>query len=128
MFILRDLKRAKYRNVKTEVDGELFDSKLEANDYQDFKLLLAAGEISNLRRQVPFEFTITISRPGPYPEIQSKMVYIADFTFDEKGNPKPVAFDSKGHETKEFKFKWRHAKRLYPEWEFRKTLKNSRRR
>lgn len=39
---------AKYRNVKTTVDGVTFDSLKEARRYQALKLLLAAKEIDDL--------------------------------------------------------------------------------
>ncbi|WP_416330616.1 DUF1064 domain-containing protein, partial [[Clostridium] innocuum] len=48
-------KKSKYGAVKTEVDGIKFDSKHEALRYQELRLLEQAGEITNLRLQVPFE-------------------------------------------------------------------------
>ncbi len=45
--------RSKYGNQKTEVDGIVFDSKKEAKRYGELKRLEAAGEIHDLRRQVP---------------------------------------------------------------------------
>ncbi|WP_416330384.1 DUF1064 domain-containing protein, partial [[Clostridium] innocuum] len=48
-------KKSKYGAVKTEVDGIMFDSKREASRYQELRLLEQAGEITNLRLQVPFE-------------------------------------------------------------------------
>jgi hypothetical protein len=47
-------KKSKYGAVKTEVDGIMFDSKREASRYQELRLLEQAGEITNLRLQVPF--------------------------------------------------------------------------
>lgn len=40
------------------VNGILFDSKTEAERYAELLVLERAGEISNLRRQVPFHVTI----------------------------------------------------------------------
>ncbi len=59
-------RRAKYGNNKTIVDGKVFDSKLEAQRYQQLKLLWLAGEVLWFVRQVPFEI------PG-------HRVYKADF-------------------------------------------------
>ena len=49
---------SKYRNIKTEVDGIIFDSKAEARRYTQLKLLEKANEISDLRLQYPFECKI----------------------------------------------------------------------
>ena len=47
--------RNKYHNQKYSADGEVFDSKKEFQRWQELKILEKAGEISELRRQVPFE-------------------------------------------------------------------------
>ena len=44
----------KYGNQNTTVDGIRFDSQREAQRYQELVLLLRAGKISDLRRQVKF--------------------------------------------------------------------------
>ncbi len=49
----------KYRNTKTIVDGIEFDFRKEAARYKELKLLEAAGEISNLERQVLFVSELT---------------------------------------------------------------------
>lgn len=46
-------KLAKYGNRKTEVDGILFDSKLEADRYSVLKLMERAGIISDLEAKTP---------------------------------------------------------------------------
>lgn len=48
----------KYRNVKTELDGLRFDSKGESKRWAELCLLERAGEIKNLKRQVPFKMAI----------------------------------------------------------------------
>lgn len=67
---------AKYRNVKTEVDGIKFDSKKEAARYSELKLLEKAGEISDLELQTRFPM-----------EIGGVLVctYVADFTYIKRG-------------------------------------------
>lgn len=47
-------KPSKYRNTPTVVDGQRFDSRLEADYYRDLMLLQKAGAISYFLRQVPF--------------------------------------------------------------------------
>lgn len=59
-------KRAKYGNVRTEIDGMKFDSRHEAEIYQELTLRVRAGELRCVCRQVPFDL------PGG-------IRYIADF-------------------------------------------------
>lgn len=47
-------KPRKYRNEPVVVDGERFDSKLEARYYEQLKARRAAGEVLWWVRQVPF--------------------------------------------------------------------------
>lgn len=52
-------KRAKYLNVKTtDAKGIVHDGKGECERWQDLQLLERAGEISALRRQVPYAFVV----------------------------------------------------------------------
>ena len=59
-------KPRKYRNVPTVVDGQRFDSKLEARYYEQLKLRRAAGEVLWFISQAPFRL------PGG-------VIYRADF-------------------------------------------------
>ena len=47
-------KPTKYNNIKTEVDGHIFDSKAEARRYNELKLLAATGEILGFGLQPSF--------------------------------------------------------------------------
>lgn len=47
-------KPPKYRNTKTTVDGILFDSKHEADRYNQLKILRSAGEVTGFACQVAF--------------------------------------------------------------------------
>ena len=72
---------SKYRSKKTEVDGIVFDSKKEAQRYQQLKLMEKAGVICNLKRQVKYELV-------PAQHINGKLVeravtYTSDFEYDE---------------------------------------------
>ena len=73
---------AKYLNHKTVIDGIQFDSKKEAQRYQQLKLLERAGEISNLKRQVKYELI-----PAQYIDgkcVERSVSYVSDFEYDEK--------------------------------------------
>lgn len=88
------IKRGKYNNVKIEDDGFKFDSKKEHKRYCELKLLLKAGEITDLRLQVPFEL-IPPQKGGLRKELP--MIYKADFVYNEKGIE--VIEDTKGVKT-----------------------------
>jgi len=67
--------KSKYKNRKTVVDNIEFDSEREAARYGELKLLLLAGEITDLELQVPYEI-----------EVNGVPVctYIADFRYSDK--------------------------------------------
>jgi len=106
-------------------DGILFDSKLERQRYDELKLLERAGKIMHLRRQVPYEFTETISACWPLVSIARKRTYIADFVYYEDSHPWATATitmqaykglvveDVKGVRTKEYREKKRWMEKLY---------------
>lgn len=94
----------KFRNRKVEIDDLKFDSKKEANRWNELLLLQKAGIIQNLERQVKFE--LIPKQPDERP-----CFYIADFVY-EKENQKIVE-DTKGFKTKEYiikrkLLKWKH--------------------
>lgn len=87
-------KPPKYRNKKVEIDGQVFDSKREANRWFELKVMEQAGAISDLKRQVNFVITVNgwaVCR------------YIADFTYVESG--KLTVEDAKGFRTREYRLK-----------------------
>lgn len=88
--------RSKYGNVPTVVDGHRFPSRGEAKRYCELKLLERAGEISGLKKQVPFECRVNGVKV---------CTYFADFVYQENG--RQVVEDFKGHRTKVFKLKKR---------------------
>ena len=106
-------KYRKYKAVKTIVDGEMFDSKREAKRYEALKALAEKGEISNLRRQVPFVLIPEQRLPdviGPKGGIkrgallERECKYIADFvyTLPDGGT---VVEDCKGYRTTDYTIK-----------------------
>lgn len=92
---------AKYKNIKTTVNGITFDSKKEANRYVELLLLQRANVISNLELQKKY-----VLIPSQYEGkkcIEKECYYKADFVYEENG--KTVVEDVKGHKTKEYKIK-----------------------
>lgn len=94
----------KYRNTKTIVDGIEFDSRKEAARYKELKLLAAAGEISNLERQVKFVLIPTQREPdfvgvrGGIKKgkvIEKECSYLADFVYIRDGEV--IVEDVKGY-------------------------------
>ena len=111
------LKR-KYGNKKiTAGNGQVFDSKKEYRRYCELTLLERAGEITNLQRQVHYLLipeqrapsTEVYKRgprtgqPKPGPVLERRVVYIADFVYQENGET--VVEDAKGMRTKEYVLK-----------------------
>lgn len=87
--------KSKYGNVRTEVDGEKFDSKREANRYLSLKAREDAKEISGLRLQVKYPLIV-----------KDKKVcdYIADFVYhDAHGDL--ITEDCKGFRTAIYRLK-----------------------
>ena len=98
-----DLKKNKYRNTPTRVDGIRFDSKKEANYYKDLKAIKEHkdGGLIMFLRQTPFHL------PGEPP-----VIYRLDFMeFWEDGRVKFV--DVKGRDTPMSKLKRKQVEALY---------------
>lgn len=87
-------KKPKYGNKKCELDGLKFDSKAEMMRYCQLKTLMLAGEISDLKTQVPYQITINSVKVCKY---------IADFTYQKGGET--VVEDVKGVVTAVFRIK-----------------------
>lgn len=68
------LRRNKYNNKKTILDGHLFDSRKEAKRYHELKLLQAAGEVWNLELQPRIPLMVNGVKVG---------TYIADFRYNK---------------------------------------------
>lgn len=109
--------RSKYGNKKAKANGKVFDSKKERSRYYTLQVLEKAGEISDLKMQVPFEII-----PAVYEKVEKQLKtkvkivdrcvqrathYIADFVYTDKdGNM--VVEDVKGSSsilTPEFRLK-----------------------
>lgn len=94
----------KYGNKKVEVDGIKFDSKKEAKRYGELKLLVRAGEISDLTLQEPFKLMGANGEPIKF-DSNRVAKYVCDFQyFDHKLNAWVIE-DVKGHLTDVYKLK-----------------------
>ncbi len=89
---------SKYHAVRVEMDGIKFDSVKEAKRYKQLQLLERAGEIQNLRMQVPF----ILFEKNKYGRA---IKYIADFVYEENGQT--IVEDTKGYKTDVYKLKRR---------------------
>lgn len=106
--------RSKYGNKKATHNGTIFDSRKERNRYITLLALQKAGEISDLKMQVPFEII-----PAVYEKVEKQLKtkvkivdrcvqkathYIADFVYTDKdGNM--VVEDAKGMRTEKYLLK-----------------------
>ena len=101
---------SKYLNKKVVVDGVEFDSRKEYDYYLYLKQRQEVGEISCLRRQVPYELI-----PAVWGErvkhlktkdkvervcIQRPTTYVADFVYIETNTGKEVVVDVKSKYTR----------------------------
>lgn len=91
---------SKYRARKTVVDGIQFDSAKEAKRYTKLRDMERAGEIQELRLQVPFEILPSFECDGVK---HRGMKYIADFVYYRNGVR--VVEDVKGAKTPEYRMK-----------------------
>ena len=98
-------RRPKYGNRKTESDGHIFDSKLEARCYQELRLRERAGEIDELELQVRVPL-----------QVGDKKVcaWVVDFEYYDHTIKKLVWLDAKGLMTPVASLKIKLAKALYP--------------
>lgn len=91
----------KYNNKKITVDGQIFDSKKEANRYKELRLLEKAGEIKDLRTQVKFNLIPAQRDEATGKVIERECSYKADFVYYEEDG-ETVVEDVKGFRTKEY--------------------------
>lgn len=91
---------SKYHARKTVIDGIQFDSAKEAKRYTRLRDMEDAGEIQDLRLQVPFELLPSFECDGVK---YRGMKYIADFVYYRDGER--VVEDCKGMKTAEYRLK-----------------------
>lgn len=93
---------SKYGSRKTEVDGYIFDSKMEAARYNDLKLLERSGEIKSLIVHPVIPLVVNGKRIGRY---------IADFSYYQ--DDKKIVEDVKGARTAVYMLKKRLVNAIY---------------
>jgi hypothetical protein len=104
----------KYGNTKVEVDGYIFDSKREAQYYQELKYRKMAGEIKEIRRQPKYELMPRFKYRG---KTILPITYTADFEITLPDGRKQV-IDVKGMRTQQYIIRVKLLKFKYPDVEF----------
>ena len=107
--------KSKYRNEKIQTDDGKFDSRLEYKEWCDLKLLLRAGKISKLQRQVRIKLGYSV---------KCKVHYVADFVYFDNEKNVWIIHDTKGYETPEFKLKLKWLLDSYSGFVFRVSKRN----
>jgi hypothetical protein len=97
----------KYRNVRTTIDGIVFDSKREAERYNTLRLLTLAGKIRDLQTKVPAcKFPL---------HVNNHLIchYVADFLYYDVETQQRVVEDTKGFRTRDYKLKKKLMKAIH---------------
>lgn len=105
-------KPSKYRNVKTTVDGIVFDSAKEARRWQELTALEKSGAIHRLKRQHAILLLVHAKDAPGFP-LQRIGDYIADFVYCTCAKPAAcdgslgVVEDVKSPATKTPLYRWK---------------------
>ena len=105
----------KYHNTKTVADGIKFDSKLEAERYEQLKILERAGVIRDLELQPEYELIPSFRKNG---KTWRRTVYKADFRYILAEDDSYIIEDVKGSTaviTDVFRLKQKLFEYKYPE-------------
>lgn len=96
----------KYRNKKTVYNGVTYDSALEAKIAQDIDIMLAAGIVSRVARQVSYELR----------GLNGSVVthHVVDFVL-EFSDLHTEVWEAKGMPTRDFEIKLKLFRDNYPE-------------
>lgn len=101
---------SKYKSKKVEVDGHVFDSKIEARYYEQLKWLQEHNQILFFRLQPRYLLQEAFTKDG---KTYRKIEYIADFEVHHLDGSIEV-IDVKGYETETFKIKRKLFEKKYP--------------
>lgn len=99
----------KYGSKKVEIDGYIFDSKIEASYYEQLKWLKANKQIKGFKLHPRYLLQDSFKKNGKH---FRKIEYIADFEVKHLDGSIEVV-DVKGMETEAFKIKRKLFERLY---------------
>jgi hypothetical protein len=105
------VKTGKFGSIKTEVDGIIFDSKMESQYYTYLKGLKANGEIKDFRLQPEYVLLESYKKGG---RTIRAIKYVGDFLI-EYNDGSEVVIDVKGKETEAFKIKRKLFDARYPD-------------
>ncbi|WP_046721480.1 DUF1064 domain-containing protein [Heyndrickxia coagulans] len=103
-------KKTKYGSKKVEIDGHVFDSKIEARYYEQLKWLQANDQILFFRLQPRYLLQEAFQKNG---KTFRKIEYVADFEVHHLDGSIEV-IDVKGMETEAFKIKKKLFEHKYP--------------
>jgi hypothetical protein len=95
---------SKYNAVKVVIDGITFDSGKEGKRYQELRLLLRAGIISNLELQPRYNLIVDGVNCG---------YYKADFRYIDKEKQATIVEDVKGMKTPVYNLKKKLVEAIY---------------
>ena len=110
------MQESKYHAKKTVYNGVVYDSQKEAKRAWELDLLVRAGKIRDLQRQVPF--ILLEEYYNNKGEKIRPITYIADFTYYDIDNDDWVVEDTKGVRTDVYKIKKKLFEQRYTEWVF----------
>lgn len=105
------MKRNKYNARKVKYDGHSFPSIHECERYKVLKAMEQAGEITNLRLQVPI-YVLPPQRGEDGKVIERGVKYVADFVYNDKDG-KCVVEDAKGAKTADYIIKRKLVLKVY---------------
>ena len=100
----------KYKSKKVEIDGHVFDSKIEARYYEQLKWLQENNQILFFRLQPRYLLQEAFTKDG---KTYRKIEYIADFGVHHLDGSIEVV-DVKGYETEAFRLKRKLFEKKYP--------------
>lgn len=101
----------KYHNRKINYNGMVFDSVKELRRYKELELMVRAGAIRNLQRQVKFTLIPAQYEPDTFTKtgkpkkgklIERACNYVADFVYVDTETDKTIVEDTKGYRTKDY--------------------------
>lgn len=111
---------SKYNNQRVTEDGYTFDSKAEWRRYRELKVLVVAGEITDLEIHPVYELQPKFTRKG---KTIRAIKYEADFRYRERGvivlEDVKGGRDGKGTRTQVFDLKSKLLIFKYPDIELR---------
>ena len=103
--------KTKYRNNKITIGDQKWDSMKEYHRYLELLVLLKAGDIKNLRRQVKYVLIPAQREPDSVGKrggikkgklLEREVAYYADFVYTDSGSGEEVVEDTKGLRTTEY--------------------------